>query len=102
MSDTVKRRRTPGDAENPIAETIRNFVQEQIGSWTCERVGYEMQRLGHPTWSAAVVSQFTVGRRQVLTVDEAVALLAVFKSKTRMLEKEIDRLASELSASPRH
>jgi predicted Zn-dependent peptidase len=83
-----------------VADQIRALAAEARDGWTGERIGYEMQKLGHP-WNASTVSQFTIGRRQMLTVDEAVALLAIFKAKARMLENEIDKLVAELSPAGR-
>lgn len=75
-----------------ISDAVKQLMHEQIkGGWTSERIAHEMQQLGHKGWSAHTPPSLTKAGTRPLTVDETVGLLAVFKSRTQIIAREIDR-----------
>jgi hypothetical protein len=81
-----------------ISDAVKKLLHSQIKSgWTSERIAFEMQKAGHAGWSAHTPPSLTRAGTRALSVDEAVALLAVFKSRNRVMEKELNRLTALLS-----
>lgn len=81
-----------------ISDSVKEMLRRQLkAGWTAERVAYEMQKAGHAGWSASVVHQLTRSSTRALTVDEAVGLMAVFKSKAQVISREADRIMALLT-----
>jgi hypothetical protein len=86
------------EAGTTISDLVKDMMRRQIkAGWTSERVAYEMQKAGHAGWSAHTPTSLYREGTRALTVDEAVGLLAVFRSRNRIVEKELDRLTAFLT-----
>lgn len=86
------------ETSTTISDSVKEMMRKQLkAGWTAERVGYEMQRAGHAGWSAGVVHQLTRPGTRALTVDEAVGLMAVFKSRAQVIIREADRVMALLT-----
>lgn len=86
------------ETSTTVSDAIKEMLRRQLkAGWTAERVGYEMQKAGHSGWSAGVVHQLTRPSTRPLTVDEAIGLMAVFKSRAQVITREADRIIAQLT-----
>lgn len=87
-------------SDNTLTEKVRALLKSQLNSgWTVSRVAAEMQALGHKGWSDNIVYTFSKGHRRTLTLDEGLALMAVFGGYARLTANELERLTKQVVAS---
>lgn len=88
------------DAQTPMADAMRAFVRLQVHEkgWSAARIAHEMNELGHIGWTVPVVTGVArVDRGRAITIDEYVALCAIFKRSATEDLREVDRLVSMLN-----
>jgi hypothetical protein len=82
----------------PVSDAVKDMLRAQIKSgWTSERIAYSMQQLGHEGWNASTANTLTRPGVRPLTVDEAIGLIAVFRSRSQLMAREADRLTALLN-----
>lgn len=82
----------------PVSDQVKDLLRRSIkNGWTSERIAFSMQQLGHEGWNAHTPTTLTRAGVRPLTVDEAIGLLAVFKSHSQLTLKEVDRLTALLN-----
>jgi hypothetical protein len=85
------------ESSTTLAESIRTLVRDEVSKgWSHDLVAHEMRELGQG-WSAAIVYSFVSGQRQSLTMDEGVALLAIFGGNTRIVMKRVEEITQQVA-----
>jgi hypothetical protein len=80
-----------------VSDAIKEMLRKQLrAGWTSEHVAYEMQKLGHTGWKAHTATSLVVKGTRPLSVDEAIGLMAVLKSRSQLVIREVDRLTALL------
>jgi hypothetical protein len=77
-----------------VADAARSMLTRNMipnGGWSATTFAAEMQKAGH-TWTPAVVHA-TINKGRLLTVDEVVGILGVFKAKATLMLREVDEVA---------
>ena len=79
-------------AVTTVASKVRDTLRVNLNEgWNATTIAAKMQMLGHTGWNATVVNS-VVNKGRLLTVDEAIGLVAVFKAKAVMLTEDVDAL----------
>lgn len=80
-----------------ISDAVKEVLRAQIkAGWTSERIAYSMQQIGHEGWNAHTATSLTRAGTRALSVDEAIGLIAIFRSRSLLLGREVDRLTALL------
>lgn len=81
-----------------VSDAVKDMLRKQLkAGWTSEHVAYEMQRIGHAGWKAHTATSLTAKGSRPLDVDEAIGLMAVLKSRSLVIIREVDRLTAMLT-----
>jgi hypothetical protein len=98
----------PVQGSTEITERLRKLlINELEHGWSRSRVASEMQALGFPGWNEHIVNSFASGKRQFISLDEGLGLIAVFGARTLKIGTEIENLtkramvATEKRGSPK-
>jgi hypothetical protein len=89
-------------AATPVADQVKDLLRKNLANgWSNTRVAHEMGQRGHPWTENVVRLTASTGEKsgRIVTVDEAVALLAIFKADARMMIREVDRNIAAIEAA---
>lgn len=91
-------RQAPYTAVGDMAKAL--LKQQLDGAWSTATVAAEMQKRGHKGWTTPVV-QAAAREARLLTVDEAIGLLGLFKGHAQQVIREIDKIAETIAREGR-
>jgi hypothetical protein len=88
-------------ANTEVADEIRDILRHALkeGGWTSARIASDMQILGQKGWNESTVFTTANGKRQTLNIDEALALLAVFGGRSRLIIQKVEALTEKIIAA---
>ena len=90
---------TKDSSVTTVADAARSMVIRNVqpqGGWSSTTFAAQMQRAGHQ-WTPAVVHA-VVSKGRLLTADEVVGILGVFKAHATILLRQVDEVAKLIVA----
>jgi hypothetical protein len=83
-----------------LADQVKDLLRKGLANgWSNTRVAHEMTVHGHPWTENVVRTVISEKSPRMLTVDEAAALMAIFKGDARLVTKHVDKVAAEIEAA---
>jgi hypothetical protein len=94
---------TRDDTYSPLADEMRAFLRSQIHEkgWSAARVAHEMNECGF-NWTVPVVTGAArIDRGRAITIDEYVALCAIFRRSGQRALDEVEQMIGVLNGKAR-